>query len=49
MILWGTPVAIPAETSDAALEDIRLSIETEMNALLAQGDSELGHAPVEPA
>ena len=49
MILWGTPVDIPAETSDDALEDIRLSIETEMNALLAQGDSELGHTPVEPA
>jgi len=49
IILWGTPVDVPADTSDDALEDIRLSIETEMNALLAQGDSELGHAPVEPA
>jgi len=49
MILWGTPVAVPADTSDDALEDIRLSIESEMNALLAQGDSELGHTPVEPA
>ena len=49
IILWGTPVAVAADTSDDELEEIRLSIETEMNALLAQGDSELGHAPVEPA
>ena len=48
-IFWGTPVSIPANTSDDALEEIRLSIETEMNALLAEADSELGHDPVEPA
>jgi len=49
LILWGTPVSISPDTSDAALEEIRLSIESEMNALLAQGDSELGHMPVDPA
>jgi len=47
-IFWGTPVSIPADTSDAALEEIRISIETEMNSLLAEADSELGHAPVYP-
>lgn len=49
LILWGTPVAIPADTSDADLEAIRLGVETEMNALMAEADKELGHVPVEPA
>lgn len=49
LILWGTPVTVGADTEDAELENIRLSIETEMNALLAQADRELGHIPVEPA
>ena len=49
LILWGTPVDIPAGTSDADLETIRLDIETEMNTLLAEADIELGHAAVEPA
>ena len=49
LILWGTPVSVPAQTSDAELEDIRLSIETEMNELLSAADTELGHHAVEPA
>lgn len=49
LILWGTPVSIPAETSDEDLEAIRMDIETEMNALLAEADIELGHAAVTPA
>lgn len=49
LIIWGTPVNIPTETSDADLEAIRLSIETEMNASLAEADSEMGHDPVAPA
>ena len=49
LILWGTPTAVPAETSDADLEAIRLKIETEMNALLAEADIQLGHEAVAPA
>ena len=49
LILWGTPVSIPTETSDESLEAIRLNIETEMNALLAEADTELGHTVVDPA
>jgi len=49
LILWGTPVTIPSDTSDDELEAIRLRIEAEMNALMAQADMELGHAAVEPA
>lgn len=49
LIIWGTPVRIDKETSDEDLESIRLSIETEMNALLAEADIALGHEAVEPA
>ena len=49
LIVWGSPVTIPSETSDTELETIRLNIETEMNVLLAEADIELGHAAVEPA
>ena len=49
LILWGTPTAVPAEISDAGLEAIRLKIETEMNALLSEADTELGHDAVDPA
>lgn len=49
LIVWGTPVSVASETSDEALETLRLSIETEMNSLLAQADRELGHDAIEPA
>jgi len=49
LILWGTPVNVSADTADTELEAIRLSIETEMNALMSEADIELGHNPVEPA
>lgn len=49
LILWGTPVTIPSDTSDDELEAIRLRIEAEMNNFMAEADSELGHAAVEPA
>jgi lysophospholipid acyltransferase (LPLAT)-like uncharacterized protein len=49
LIIWGTPVHVPADTPDADLEGIRVSIESEMNILLAEADTELGHDPIEPA
>jgi len=49
LILWGTPMTVPPETADEDLDAIRLSIETEMNDLLAEADMELGHDAVEPA
>lgn len=49
LILWGTPVDVAPDTDDADLETIRMSIETEMNALLSEADIELGHRAVEPA
>jgi len=49
LILWGTPVSIPSWTTDEDLDAIRVSVETEMNALMAEADIELGHAAIEPA
>ena len=48
-IAWGTPRHVAADASDAALETLRAQVEAEMNALLAEADGALGHAPVEPA
>lgn len=47
-IVWGTPVHVGADADEAEIEALRLSIETEMNALLAGADRDLGHAPVAP-
>ncbi|WP_427452625.1 lysophospholipid acyltransferase family protein [Litorimonas sp. WD9-15] len=49
LIIWGTPVTISKHATDEELENIRLFIETEMNALLAEADKSLGHIPVAPA
>ena len=48
-IIWGTPLHIAPETSDEALELLRVQVETEMNALLAIADQRMGHKPVEAA
>lgn len=48
-IVWGTPVSVGAEADETEIEALRLNIETEMNALLAGADRDLGHTPVEPA
>lgn len=49
LIIWGTPVTVPTDTPDAELESLRVSIEAEMNALLAEADTALGHVAIEPA
>ncbi len=48
LIIWGTPVSIPADTTDSQLDALRLSIETDMNDLLAEADTALGHTPILP-
>jgi len=47
-IVWGSPVTVSADADEAEIERLRLSIETEMNQLLAGADRDLGHAPVAP-
>ena len=48
-IIWGTPLHIALDTSDEALDLLRVQVETEMNALLALADQRMGHRPIEAA
>lgn len=48
-IIWGTPRSVDKTMSDDALEEMRAEVEQEMNALMAQADQALGHAPIGPA
>jgi len=45
-IVWGTPVHINEDASDDDIEAARARVEAEMNALMADADGALGHAPV---
>lgn len=47
-IIWGTPITIPPGTDDIELEEIRTSIESEMNIFLTKADRAMGHNPIEP-
>ena len=41
--LWGEPITVPADISDAALEKARLRLEDALNALTAEADAMFGH------
>lgn len=45
-IIWGTPVHVSDNASDAEIETIRARIEAEMNQDMASADLALGHDPV---
>lgn len=49
IIIWGTPLTIPADASDEDLENYKKQIEDEMNNLLRDADTRMGREPVEPA
>lgn len=48
IIIWGTPLTVPANASDEELETYKTQIEDEMNAFLKDADIRLGREPVEP-
>ncbi len=48
MIIWGTPLTVPADASDEELDNYKKQIEDEMNAFLKDADLRLGREPVEP-
>lgn len=49
VFVWGRPIHVPKEASDAALEALRDEVEQHMNALTAAADMRMGHAALEPA
>jgi len=49
IIIWGTPLTVPADASEEELGNYKKIIEDEMNAFLKEADTRLGRTPVEPA
>ncbi|WP_235830194.1 lysophospholipid acyltransferase family protein [Algihabitans albus] len=49
LLLWGTPISVPADADQAALEDARLQLEAQLNGLTAEADRRVGRPKVEPA
>lgn len=49
VFVWGEPIAIPKDATDAQLDEVRLLIEARMNQQVAQADAQMGVGPVEPA
>ncbi|WP_409432189.1 lysophospholipid acyltransferase family protein [Litorimonas sp. RW-G-Af-16] len=47
-IIWGTPQYVAADATDASMETLRQSIESEMNQFLADADMAMGHTPIAP-
>ena len=49
VFVWGTPIEVPRALDDAAMEDVRLSIETALNGVSEAADREVGQEAIEPA
>ena len=47
-IIWGTPVTLASDISDAEMEALRQKLELEMNENLARADQQCGHDPCLP-
>jgi lysophospholipid acyltransferase (LPLAT)-like uncharacterized protein len=49
VFVWGRPIEVPRDASDAALEALREEVENRLNAITAAADGRMGHAAIEPA
>lgn len=49
IFVWGRPIEVPRDASDAALEALREEVEVRLNAITAAADGRMGHAALEPA
>ena len=49
IVRLGTPIEVPKDADETALEVIRLKLENDLITLTTALDSELGVVPVEPA
>ena len=47
-ILWGVPITLAPDADDAHLKHVQAMIETSMNQLLSEADSDMGHTPIMP-
>ena len=48
IFIWGEPLVVPRNADAATQEALRRALEERMNALTAEADRRMGHAPVEP-
>mgnify|MGYP001806247771 FL=1 len=49
VFVWGRPIEVPRDASEAAMEALREDLESRLNAITAAADSRMGHAALEPA
>ena len=49
VVLFGEPITVPADLDPVQAEDLRLALESQLNALTAEADQQCGRAAIEPA
>lgn len=49
VVVYGPPIRVPADADAAAVEAARRAVEDALNAVTAEADRRMGHAPVAPA
>ncbi len=49
VFVWGRPLEVPRDTSEAGLEALREEVEGRLNAITAAADQRMGHEAVLPA
>lgn len=49
IFVWGRPIEVPRDASEAALEALREEVENRLNAITAAADARMGHPAIEPA
>lgn len=49
VVVIGPPIRVPADADDAVLETFRRTVEEALNAVAAEADRRMGHAPIDPA
>ena len=48
-MIWSEPYYIDAELNDTQMEQMRQTIENDMNSAFVRADADMGHAPILPA
>ena len=49
VIVYGAPILVLADADDGAVEAALIRVEDALNAVTAEADRRMGHAPIEPA
>lgn len=49
VVVYGPPIRVPADADAAAVEAARRAVEDALNAVTAEADRRMGHAPIAPA